>query len=144
MSLEELVSTWDPVRITSLPAQGTDGAAHVPRDEAVSTANITAEAATQGVRAAGQVREMSVPKELWRTVDALFVGGGISERDVFQMGADPSEVATIRECLDRGEDFPPQVSPHALAAVLTGFVSALPAPIIPTELCPSPVSLLKH
>ena len=45
-------------------------------------------------------------------------------------------MATVRECLDRGEDFPPQVSPHALVEALTSFLLALPTPLIPQELYP--------
>lgn len=48
-------------------------------------------------------------------------------------------MATVRECLDRGEDFPQQVSPHALVEALTSFLLALPTPLIPQELYPSVV-----
>jgi hypothetical protein len=135
MSLEELVCTWDPVRFTTALTDDS----HIPSSDDAVAAAAASQAASQGLLPAGQIREMSIPKELWRLVDALYVGGGMTERDIFQLVADPIEVATVRECLDRGEEFPPQVSPHALAEALGSFITALPSPLIPTDSTPSPV-----
>jgi phosphatidylinositol-bisphosphatase len=144
MSLEELVCTWDPVRSTLLPSEDRESGReqiHVPRDESVSQAAEEAAAAGTGAPAPGPGKEMSIPKEVWRIVDALWTNGGVTENDIFVVGADPSEVSAVRECLDRGEDFPSQISPHALVEALTSFLLALPTPLIPHELYPSQIDI---
>lgn len=140
MSLEQLVCTWDPVRFTKLPG---DDSTHVPSEEAATIAAMHAVSAASGISPDG-TKEMSVPKELWRLVDALWVGGHATERDLFTVGADPAEAAAVRECLDRGEEFPPRVSPHALVDALTCFISSLAAPLLPPELYPSAVCIYIH
>lgn len=90
MSLEELVCTWDPVRNTNLPsAEPGPENLHIPREEAVNQANQQAAAAATGGLEVGAGKEMSIPKEVWRLVDALWTGGGVTENDLFVVGADP-------------------------------------------------------
>lgn len=90
MSLEELVCTWDPVRSTLLPSE--EASAHVPRDDAIQQAAIQAAQAAAGVAGPGVEKEMSIPKEVWRLVDAIWTGGGVAENDIFVVGADPGSL----------------------------------------------------
>lgn len=132
MSLEELVYTLVPVRQTRLPGANTMS---IAADD--STAN--------SVLGSGSAVKLSVPKELWRLVDALWslavgTGEAVREKDMFGGYADPIEVAAIRNALDCGLDFP--VQPHAcstrsFAQALVSFLQALPRPIVPTDMCPT-------
>lgn len=88
MSLEELVCTWDPVRTTLLPYE--ESTTHIPREESIQHANQLAAHAAAGVAAPD--KEMSIPKEVWRLVDALWTGGGVAENDIFVVGADPGKI----------------------------------------------------
>jgi hypothetical protein len=36
--------------------------------------------------------KLSIPKELWRLVDALWSGNALKEKDLFNSKADPAEV----------------------------------------------------
>lgn len=127
MSLEQLVCTMQPIR--SLP---------IPGDESM----LIPESSGQG----GSPREssmvhMSIPKELWRLVDALWQGGGMKERELFSSNAETGEVERIRECLDTGDDLPP-CSAHSIAECIVCLIASLPQPLIPVELYPTQVSKL--
>jgi hypothetical protein len=132
MSLEQLVCALDPVR--NIPPPALDP----------SEANDLSPEKSQ------PLQQLSIPKELWRLVDALWQGG-MREKDLFTSSAEPGEVrrhlcvahfspqvAKIRECLDTGVDFPP-CSPHSIAEALILFISSLPQPLLPLELYPSSV-----
>lgn len=67
---------------------------HVPRDDAVNAASQHSLSAASGVVPPGVGREMSIPKEIWRLVDGIWTGGGISENDLFIVGADPGKIST--------------------------------------------------
>ena len=78
---------------------------------------------------------MSIPKELWRLVDALWQGG-MREKDLFSSAADQGEVSCLRECLDTGAQFP-SCSAHSVGEALLSLVASLPQPLLPPELYPS-------
>ncbi len=73
MSLEQLVCALDPVRNIPPPAfdhsQGYD----------------------LNLAKAQTSQQLSIPKELWRLVDALWQGG-MREKDLFASSAEPGEV----------------------------------------------------
>ena len=125
VSLEELVSTQEPMRQTHLPAH------RKGRDADESTSSVIASDARGG-------QKLGIPKELWRLVDALWNGKALLEKDLFQAPQDPSEVAAKREALDCGLDFPHGCTPHAYLEALTSFLSSLPKPLLPPELYPAP------
>ena len=119
MSLEELVYTHEPVRNTRLPGS-------LQQWEDVSTNGIPQPTSTR----------LSIPKELWRLVDALWSSGAVREKDLFSTHVDPADVAKIRNSLDCGVDFP-RMESHVYAEALVSFLAALPKPIIPSDMCPS-------
>lgn len=83
MSLEELSNTSQPVRYTELPA-------HIPRQCLGDSSE--QEAASQGVMELSE-SAFQVPKELWRLVEALWMGGAIHEKDfLFSTAWTPVEV----------------------------------------------------
>lgn len=63
--------------------------AHIPQEEAVNQASQEASKAAMGTARAGGDKEMSIPKEVWRIVDALWTSGGATENDIFVVSADP-------------------------------------------------------
>lgn len=87
MSLQELVHTLQPVASTALP---------VDRFAALS-AGVGAVAA----EAPGAENKLSIPKELWRLVDALWSGNALKEKDLFNSKADPVEVFEHSHCTVR-------------------------------------------
>lgn len=87
MSLEELVHTHAPVRSTKLPARATRQ--EVSEDNAQAA---EARMLTEMQRTFAGVQPLSIPKELWRLVDALWTGGAMKERDLFAAMADADEV----------------------------------------------------
>ena len=113
VSLEELVYSPQPIRSTELPA--------------------VRESFTPG---AHQTPKLTVPKELWRLVDALWSGDAIREKDLFQVEPIASELIAVRESIDTNAAFP-SCSPHAIATALVSLIEALPAPLLPTKLCPT-------
>ena len=119
MSLAQLVCATEPVRSIPLPS------------------SLTSSAATNGTsgEAGAHVGHMSIPKELWRLVDALWQGG-MREKDLFSSNADQSEVNCLRECLDTGAQFP-SCSAHSMVEALVSFIASLPQPLLPPELYPS-------
>lgn len=116
MSLAQLVCASAPVRTIPLPS---------------SSSSLTAAGSGGG----GGAGHMSIPKELWRLVDALWQGG-MREKDLFSSTADQSEVRCLRECLDTGAQFP-TCSAHSVVEALLSFVSSLPSPLLPPDLYPS-------
>lgn len=118
MSLEELVTLAQPAATTQLPTlQSADSAA-----------------VTQ--RTAAAVNKLSIPKELWRLLDALWSGGALREKDLFNTRGDPAENVAIRTALDRGTDLPP-CSPHSIVETLLAFVASFAKPLLPLELYPN-------
>lgn len=79
MSLQELVHTLQPVSSTSLPVERF--AALSPGAAQESTSD-----------RAGAENKLSIPKELWRLIDALWSGNALKEKDLFNSKADPAEV----------------------------------------------------
>lgn len=73
MSLEQLVCALDPVRNIPPPALESSQAYEVSPDKMQLT------------------QQLSIPKELWRLVDALWQGG-MKEKDLFASSAEPGEV----------------------------------------------------
>lgn len=81
--------------------------------------------------------KLSIPKELWRLVDALWSGNALKEKGLFNTPADALEVAAIRQALDEGLDFAPTASPHDIVACLLGLLSSMPRPLLPPALYPT-------
>ena len=148
MSLEELNNCHEPVRSLPLPTGSWTAAAAAatsPGTAAAPQVSVSKPTASGGPA-------LSVPKELWRLVDALY-RQGLREKDLFIQQGDPAECAAIRECLDTGAEFPPAsasasasagkagegggVSPHSLADVLMAFLTSLATPVVPARLLPT-------
>ena len=119
MSLEELVTLGQPVASTSLPSQ--------QQIQAVQSATSSGSA---------PANKLSIPKELWRLVDALWTGGALREKDLFNTPGVAAEVIAIRLSLDRGTELP-ACSPHSVVEVLLSFVAAFARPLLPQELYPT-------
>lgn len=115
MFLEELVNILDPVCTTALPI-----------DEPVCVDNGTT----------NNVDKLSVPKELWRLVDALWSGNALREKDLFALGGDLNEIVAIRNSLDTGGEFQPS-SPHSFANALLAFVGSFAKAILPLDVYPT-------
>ena len=81
--------------------------------------------------------QLSIPKELWRLIDALWAGNALKEKDLFNSPGDLSEIQQIRYALDHGLEFNQMMSPHSLADCLVLFLNALPKPLLPMELYPT-------
>ncbi len=120
MSLEELVTLTQPVAETALPTLSGE----------------EAQFAQQGGANASGVAKLSIPKELWRLVDALWASSALREKDLFNTPGVPGEAAAIRASLDRGLELP-SCSPHSLVDALLGFVASLSRPLLPPELYPN-------
>lgn len=73
MSLEQLVCALDPVRNIPPPALDPSQANDLNQEKSQS------------------IQQLSIPKELWRLVDALWQGG-MREKDLFTSSAEPGEV----------------------------------------------------
>jgi len=111
MSVEELVMYSDPIRNIPLDA--------IKRTELIDPSKTTA---------------LCVPKELWRTIDAIFEKG-LDEPHLFVEPGVPDEVDQIRECLDTGGRFG-VYKIHSYVEVLVSFLESLSAPIVPARLFP--------
>lgn len=72
VALEELVYLIGPVSATPLPAAN---------PEYYLSAEDSGKERTK----------LSIPKELWRLVDALYTGNALREKDLFNCSADPGE-----------------------------------------------------
>jgi len=112
MSADELVMFSDPIRNVPLDP--------IKRSEVVDPNTSTA---------------LCVPKELWRTIDAIFEKG-IGEPHLFVEPGTPEEVDQIRECLDTGSRFG-QFKIHSYTEVLVSFLESLSSPIVPARLFPT-------
>ena len=122
MLLEELLYTPGPVRETT-PIEYRPGK-QSEIDESAILSNILTDT------------KLSIPKELWRLVDALWSTGAIREADLFVTEGIPQEVMAIRECLDTGTDFP-QCSAHSIVETFISFLAALPQPVLPPSSYPT-------
>lgn len=80
---------------------------------------------------------MSVPKEVWRLVDALWARG-MDARGIFLAPGNAGDVLAIREALDTGDALPPAADPLALAQVLTDLLESLREPVIACAFFPGP------
>lgn len=116
VSLEELVSTLEPLRSVAIPSNYQTDA----EGETVTSSEV----------------KQSIPKELWRLIDALWTGGALNEKDLFTGTALVQEVESVREALDCGLDFPP-CAPHAIVEALVTLLEALPRPVISADLFPA-------
>jgi phosphatidylinositol-bisphosphatase len=162
MSLTELVRTLKPVATTELPTRieknrmsigsGTEDRGFsdewsVPsfevRDADIGSPDLDLLEYEMNNRITGTEGKLSVPKELWRLVDALWAGNTPKTRDLFERKADASEVGAIRSSLDCGMELPVDCSVHALCEALVSFLGALPQPLLSPDLYPS-VSLPCH
>jgi len=112
MSVDELVMYSDPVRTIPLDP--------IKRAEKL------------GSRAASA---LCVPKELWRTIDAIYEKG-LHEPDMFVEPGLADEVNQIRECLDTGAPFGP-FRVHSYAEAFVELLSSLSSPIVPQTLFPA-------
>jgi hypothetical protein len=135
MSLEELVQITQPVSGVPMPATN-------PEYFLVTgtTGGGSSSGKVRSTSAAGsnESTRLSIPKELWRLVDALWTGNALKEKDLFNSAlANANEVIAIRSALDRGLDFPSQCSPQSIVEVLLTFLAALPRPLLPADLYPT-------
>lgn len=112
MSVDELVMYSDPVRT-------------IPLDPIKRAEKLGSKAASA----------LCVPKELWRTIDAIYEKG-LHAPDIFVEPGLADEVKQIRECLDTGAPFGP-FRVHSYAEVVIDFLASLSAPVVPQSLFPS-------
>ena len=78
---------------------------------------------------------LSVPKELWRIVDAIYEKG-LHEKDLFLTPGFGNELKQIRECLDTSSDFG-FFHVHSMAEAFVTLLSSLSTPIVPHALFPT-------
>ena len=133
MGLEELTNCYAPVRSLPLPAAGWS--------PSTSAAAATAAASSSSKQALGPPTSaggpaLSVPKELWRLVDALY-RRGLMEKDLFILPGAPGEVQAVREALDTGDEMDEKASVHSLTEVLLTFLTSLATPVVPGRLLPN-------
>ncbi len=137
MSLEDLVQIVEPVSSVPLPA--------INPESFLSdmTANNAPDSLLLSTNNAANDSKLSIPKELWRLVDALWTSNALKEKDLFNSAyANADEVQMIRQALDRGLDFGP-CSPHSLVEALVSFFAALPRPLLPIDLYPNVSEFLR-
>jgi RhoGAP domain len=73
---------------------------------------------------------MSVPKEIWRLVDAIW-NRGMETRGLFLAPGNPADVIEVREALDTGDAIPNTCDPVSIAQVLCDLLESLREPVIP-------------
>lgn len=112
MSAEELVMYPDPIR-------------NVPLD-AIKRAEMIERNASSA---------LCVPKEIWRTIDAIYEKG-LGGPHLFVEPGLAEEVDHIRECLDTGGRFG-QFRVHSYAEALVSLLESLSSPIVPSQLFPT-------
>jgi phosphatidylinositol-bisphosphatase len=112
MSAEELVLYTGPVR-------------DIPLDPILKTEKLGASVS----------KALSVPKELWRLIDAIYQKG-INTPGLFVESGLRQEVQQIRECLDTEAPFG-QFRIHSYTEALVAFLSSLSSPIVPTRMFPT-------
>ncbi|KAF9045408.1 DNase I-like protein [Panaeolus papilionaceus] len=82
---------------------------------------------------------VNAPREVMRLVNWL-MSNPVDSDDLFIIPGKPDIVASIRECLDTGDEFPFPSSPtdpsiaRSFATALVEFLNALPEPLIPANL----------
>jgi len=133
MSLEELTNCHVPVRSLPLPA-----AKWSPSTSAAATAAASSSNSKQAIAPPTSVGgpALSIPKELWRLVDALY-RRGLTEKDLFILPGAPGEMQAVREALDAGAEIDEKASVHSLAEVLLAFLASLATPVVPGRLLPT-------
>jgi len=82
---------------------------------------------------------LSVPREIWRMLDFLFVHG-LSTPGLFLVSGQSEILSKVRHALSTGTDFDfdPAAGVHSMAEAFVEFLDALPEPVIPyfaTEKC---------
>ena len=98
---------------------------------------------------------LSVPKEIWRLVDAICndsvgagelgrAGGGLHAVGLFVESGSAQEIAAIRECLDTGAPLGRNVSAHSLAETLLQLLDSLADTVVPTTMWPPPRTDFDH
>ena len=112
MSAEELVLYTGPVR-------------DIPLDPILRTEKLGTTVSTA----------LSVPKELWRLIDAIN-HKGIQTPGLFVESGLEDEVNKIRECLDTETPFG-QFRIHSYTEALMAFLSSMSSPIVPNRMFPS-------
>lgn len=126
MSLEDLVQILEPVSNVPFPATNPEGFLNDSATPMVGDLN----------QANNNESKLSIPKELWRLIDALWTGNAMKEKDLFNSAyANANELRMIRQALDRGLDFGP-CSPHSLVEALVTFLASLQRPLLPLDLYP--------
>lgn len=83
---------------------------------------------------------MSVPKEIWRLVDAIW-SRGMESRGLFLAPGNPAEIIEVREALDTGDAIPASADPLSIAEVLCDLLESLREPVIPVIYFPLPQDL---
>lgn len=138
MSLEQLIVLQQPVRTTICPPFKRSNRQSTPDSPTGSVdVFVNVEESDEFNRSRNSSgSKLSIPKELWRLIDALWTGGAIREKNLFSTDVNPQEVAAVRESLDCGTELP-QCTPHAIVEALISFIAALSKPLLPSELCPN-------
>ena len=90
-----------------------------------------------GAAAGGPAALLTIPKEMWRLVDALQRGELFGQPGIFRVPGDEAEVAKVRVALDTGSVLPTSADALALGTALVELLRSSGDPIVPTELCPS-------
>lgn len=143
MSLEDLIQFPQPISDLPLPAANPEFFYNLQLQQqqqqqlqSQSQQGAFSENMTSGNNNAANVK-LSIPKELWRIIDALWAGNALREKDLFNTPGDTSEISQIRYALDHGLEFNFLMSPHSLADCLIHFLNSLPKPLLPMELYPT-------
>jgi inositol polyphosphate 5-phosphatase INPP5B/F len=113
MTVDELVLYAEPIR--SVPLDPIEQAKIKPKPAATA---------------------LCVPKELWRTIDAIFEKG-LHAPHLFVESGIPNEIRSVRESLDTGAPFQGQFSIHSYAEVLITFLSSLAVPVVTQGMIPA-------
>lgn len=146
MSLEDLIQFTQPISDLPLPAANPEFYYNLQLQQQQqqllqmnqSTQGAFSENMTSNAAAASSANtKLSIPKELWRIIDALWAGNALREKDLFNSPGDNNEISQIRYALDHGLEFNFTMSPHSLADCLIHFLNSLPKPLLPMELYPT-------
>jgi phosphatidylinositol-bisphosphatase len=145
MSLEDLVQFTQPISDLPLPAANPEFYCQLQQQQqqAQQQQQPNAFATFQNDQSSGNVK-LSIPKELWRVIDALWAGNALREKDLFNSPGDAQEISQIRYALDHSLEFDFPMSPHSLVDCLIHFLNSLPKPLLPMELYPTVSFLCFH
>jgi len=135
MGLEELTNCYASVRSLPLPAAGWSPSTSAAAATAAASSSSSSKQALGPPTSAGGPA-LSVPKELWRLIDALY-RRGLTEKDLFILPGTPGEVQAVREALDTGDEMDEKASVHSLTEVLLTFLTSLATPVVPGRLLPT-------